>query len=111
MSVKIGGKVARCNGLDCWLAYAPQMIEGLPYIHSLDAQKNLQPFVLVTFQLVGRRAADRGQLATGHFVIEKIIGMEPADIAHADDAEPNVVHAAKYSAASVGRRLWNLRLL
>jgi N-acetylmuramoyl-L-alanine amidase len=45
MSIKIGAKVARCNGLDCWLAYAPQMIKGLPYIHSLDAQKNLQPFV------------------------------------------------------------------
>jgi N-acetylmuramoyl-L-alanine amidase len=45
MSLKIGGKVARCNGLECWLAYAPQMIKGRPYIYSLDAQKNLQPFV------------------------------------------------------------------
>jgi N-acetylmuramoyl-L-alanine amidase len=45
MSVKMGSKVARCNGLECWLGYTPQMIKGLPYIHSLDAQKNLQPLL------------------------------------------------------------------
>jgi N-acetylmuramoyl-L-alanine amidase len=45
MSVKMGSKIARCNGLECWLGYPPQMIKGLPYIHSLDAQKNLQPLV------------------------------------------------------------------
>jgi len=45
MSVKMGSRLARCNGLECWLAYSPQMIKGSPYIHSLDAQKNLQPLV------------------------------------------------------------------
>jgi N-acetylmuramoyl-L-alanine amidase len=45
MSVRMGSKIARCNGLECWLGYTPQMIKGLPYIHSLDAQKNLQPLV------------------------------------------------------------------
>jgi N-acetylmuramoyl-L-alanine amidase len=45
MSVKMGSKLARCNGLECWLGYPPQMIKGSPYIHSLDAQKNLQPLV------------------------------------------------------------------
>jgi N-acetylmuramoyl-L-alanine amidase len=45
MSVKMGSKLARCNGLECWLGYTPQMIKGLPYIHSLDAQKNLQPLL------------------------------------------------------------------
>src|SRR5881227_2575251 len=40
MSVKVGSKVARYDGLECWLAYTPQMIKGKPYIHSLDAQKN-----------------------------------------------------------------------
>src|SRR5438874_650275 len=46
MSLKVGSKVARCNGCECWLAYTPQIIKGLPYIHSLDAQKNLQPLVV-----------------------------------------------------------------
>jgi len=45
MSLKVGSKVARYNGLECWLAYTPQMIKGKPYIHSLDAQKNLQPLI------------------------------------------------------------------
>ena len=45
MSVKMGSKVARYNGLECWLGYTPQMIKGYPYIHSLDAQKNLQPLL------------------------------------------------------------------
>src|SRR5262245_9503504 len=31
------------NGLECWLAYAPQIMKGAPYIHALDAEKNLQP--------------------------------------------------------------------
>lgn len=45
MSLKVGTRLARFNGLECWLAYGPQLFKGLPYIHSLDAQKNLQPLV------------------------------------------------------------------
>ena len=45
MSVKMGSKVAHYNALECWLGYTPQLIKGLPYVHSLDAQKNLQPLV------------------------------------------------------------------
>jgi N-acetylmuramoyl-L-alanine amidase len=45
MSLKVGSKVVRYNGLECWLGYTPQMIKGKPYIHSLDAQKNLQPLL------------------------------------------------------------------
>jgi N-acetylmuramoyl-L-alanine amidase len=45
MSIKVGSRVASCNGLECWLGYAPQLINGLPFIHSLDAQKNFQPLL------------------------------------------------------------------
>ena len=45
MSIKVGSRVAYCNGLECWLGYAPQLINGLPYIHALDARKNFQPLL------------------------------------------------------------------
>jgi N-acetylmuramoyl-L-alanine amidase len=45
MSIKVGSRVAYCNGLECWLGYAPQLVNGLPYIHALDAQKNFQPLI------------------------------------------------------------------
>jgi len=45
VSLKIGSKVARFNGLEFWMAHPPQIIKGLAYVQSLDAQKNLQPLV------------------------------------------------------------------
>ncbi len=45
VSLKIGSRIALCNGLECWLGYPPQMINGVPCIHWLDAQKNLQPWI------------------------------------------------------------------
>lgn len=45
ISVKVGSRIAQCNGLECWLGFAPQLISGQPYIHSTDALKNLQPIV------------------------------------------------------------------
>lgn len=42
MAIKVGSRSAHCDGLECWLGYAPQLIKGIPYIHALDAQKNLQ---------------------------------------------------------------------
>ena len=44
-SVKIGTRVAHYDGLECWLGFAPQMIADVPYVHGLDAQKNLQPLM------------------------------------------------------------------
>jgi N-acetylmuramoyl-L-alanine amidase len=40
--LKMGSRIARCNGLECWLGYAPQMIKGVPYIYALDALKSFQ---------------------------------------------------------------------
>ena len=45
VAVKVGSRIAFCGGLACWLGFPPQLINGLPYIHSLDALKNLQPVV------------------------------------------------------------------
>jgi len=46
VAVKVGNRIAFCGGLACWLGFPPQLINGLPYIHSLDALKNLQPVVI-----------------------------------------------------------------
>ena len=45
ISLQIGSRIALYNGLECWLGFAPQIIKGLPCIHWLDAQKNLQPLL------------------------------------------------------------------
>lgn len=45
VSLKIGSRVALCNGLECWLGYAPQVIRGVPCVYWLDAQKSLQPLL------------------------------------------------------------------
>jgi N-acetylmuramoyl-L-alanine amidase len=45
LSLKVGSQIARCDGLDCWLGYAPQFIAGSPHIHLLDARKNLEPLL------------------------------------------------------------------
>jgi len=45
LSLKVGSRVARCNGMECWLGYSPHLINGRPYIHSLDAQKTFQPLL------------------------------------------------------------------
>jgi len=39
----IGNKLARWNGVNVWLGFAPQVLRGKPYIHALDAEKTLQP--------------------------------------------------------------------
>jgi N-acetylmuramoyl-L-alanine amidase len=45
MDVKVGSRTAYCDGLECWLNHAPQLINGTPYIHWLDAKKTFQPLV------------------------------------------------------------------
>ena len=50
IAVKIGSRIAQCNGLECWLGFAPQIISGQPYIHSVDAAKNLQPILQLAHQ-------------------------------------------------------------
>jgi N-acetylmuramoyl-L-alanine amidase len=43
LMLTIGSKLARINGLNVWLGFAPQVIHGEPYLHALDAEKTLQP--------------------------------------------------------------------
>jgi N-acetylmuramoyl-L-alanine amidase len=45
VSLQMGSRIALYNGLECWLGFAPQIIKGMPCIHWLDAQKNLQPLL------------------------------------------------------------------
>lgn len=52
IAVKVGSRIAQCNGLECWLGFAPQIISGQPYIHSVDAIKNLQPVLQAAHQTV-----------------------------------------------------------
>lgn len=42
MLVKIGSPSVNIGGIQFGLGFAPRLIRGLPYIHSLDAQKTLQ---------------------------------------------------------------------
>ena len=43
MAVKIGSQLAYWNGLEYRLGFAPLMIDGRPYVHSLDVRKNFAP--------------------------------------------------------------------
>jgi N-acetylmuramoyl-L-alanine amidase len=43
MDVKIASEVAYWNGLEFRLGFPPQLINGRPYVHWLDLQKNFEP--------------------------------------------------------------------
>jgi N-acetylmuramoyl-L-alanine amidase len=43
--MKIGSRIGQYAGLEYWLGFAPQIVNGLPYIQSLDARKTLQPLI------------------------------------------------------------------
>jgi N-acetylmuramoyl-L-alanine amidase len=45
MTVRLGNRAAAYGGLEFWLGFAPKLIRGLPYVHSLDARKTLQPLL------------------------------------------------------------------
>ena len=45
MSVKVGSQLAYWDGLEYHLGFAPQIINGQPYVHTLDIQKNFEPLV------------------------------------------------------------------
>ena len=45
LMVKMGSHAVRLGGVEFWLGFAPKLIRGLPYIHSLDARKTLQPLL------------------------------------------------------------------
>jgi N-acetylmuramoyl-L-alanine amidase len=39
----IGTKLARWNGMNVWLGFAPQILRGQAYVHALDIEKTLEP--------------------------------------------------------------------
>jgi N-acetylmuramoyl-L-alanine amidase len=45
LSLKIGSRIGQYAGLEYWLGFAPQIVNGLPYIQSVDARKTLQPLI------------------------------------------------------------------
>jgi N-acetylmuramoyl-L-alanine amidase len=51
--IKIGSHSANFDGLEYGLGFAPRLIRGLPYIHSLDAQKTFQALLNALFPLPG----------------------------------------------------------
>ncbi len=44
--LRTGSQVAHWDGLEIRMAFAPQMLDGQPYVHVLDLKKTLQPLVL-----------------------------------------------------------------
>ena len=60
MNLKIGSQVANFAGIQYGLGFAPRLIKGLPYIHSLDARKTLQALSEAFFP-IPTRSADRHQ--------------------------------------------------
>jgi N-acetylmuramoyl-L-alanine amidase len=51
MNLKMGSKVANLYGQQYGLGFAPRLINGLPYIHSLDARKTLQALMTALLPL------------------------------------------------------------
>lgn len=75
--VKIGSPSVNMAGMQFGLGFAPRLIKGLPYVHSLDARKTLQALADALFRLpvtnrtvvidAGHGGRDSGALGTtGH---------------------------------------------
>jgi N-acetylmuramoyl-L-alanine amidase len=45
LALRIGTQFAHWDGVQLWLGFAPQMIDGQPFIHALDLRKTLQPLL------------------------------------------------------------------
>ena len=45
LSMRVGSRIGQYAGLEYWLGFAPQIVNGLPYIQSVDAKKTLQPLI------------------------------------------------------------------
>ena len=51
MSLQMGSQTLRFGGIEFWLGFAPRLIQGLPYVHAVDARKTLQPLAGRTWKL------------------------------------------------------------
>jgi N-acetylmuramoyl-L-alanine amidase len=47
--LKVGTPTTHANGHDALLGYSPRIIGGVPYVHSLDLEKTLQPLLSCAF--------------------------------------------------------------
>jgi N-acetylmuramoyl-L-alanine amidase len=45
LALKVGSRIGQYGGLEYWLGFAPQIVNGLPYIQLVDARKTLQPLL------------------------------------------------------------------
>lgn len=45
LSMKGGSRIGQYSGLEYWLGFAPQIVNNLAYIQSVDAKKTLQPLI------------------------------------------------------------------
>jgi len=45
LAMKIGSRIGQYAGLEYWLGFAPQIVNNLAYIQSVDAKKTLQPLI------------------------------------------------------------------
>jgi N-acetylmuramoyl-L-alanine amidase len=45
LSLRVGSRAATCNQTEFWLGFAPQILNGIAQIHSLDARKTLEPLL------------------------------------------------------------------
>jgi N-acetylmuramoyl-L-alanine amidase len=51
ISLTIGTKLAKINGINVWLGFAPQVIRGKPCVNALDVEKTLQPLSAATLAI------------------------------------------------------------
>lgn len=84
--VKIGSPSVNIGGIQFGLGFAPRLIRGLPYIHSLDAQKTLQAVAQAFFNFApanrtividaGHGGRDSGTLSSIGIVHEKDFALD-----------------------------------
>jgi N-acetylmuramoyl-L-alanine amidase len=81
-TVQAGSEAGQWDGLEIRLAFAPQMLDGQPYLHALDLNKTVQPLVSgasLSFQRTNRTVvidpghggADSGARSAGGYRYEK----------------------------------------
>ncbi|MBI2927629.1 MAG: N-acetylmuramoyl-L-alanine amidase [Verrucomicrobia bacterium] len=46
LALEVGTRAAQWNGLECWLGFAPKLVESEPLVHALDMRKNILPLLL-----------------------------------------------------------------
>lgn len=86
MILRIGSQTVNFAGQQYWLGFAPRLIKGLPYVHSLDAQKTFQVLLNALFPLPasnrtvvvdpGHGGRDIGTRGAGAHELEKLYTLD-----------------------------------